>query len=472
MKIIYAIAEIFISAVLSGVLVRPNYYYFKKLNIFNSERHNTLFARLCIGIFLFLVILYSIPSIQSIACRASNCEVKLKDVRIAWNNILGHPNDATKHDELLKAVEAIRWYDTVLVTGDQRDELAQAQAFATGLNLGLPGWNDILAKNPPEPLAGLVQQQRDQLIADQQREKPKALAPAKRDNPVSQPSAKPEVSDKAYKGNSVSSPTPEEPIKCGDRSAFDAAQGNGYFALKAFFRSCPSPDLSLAERGSAAFSDFGNDFYNKNRDILTAIEAENLAVQLNPRNANAHVDLGKMLIESGDEAGGMAETYKSIEIDPDNAMAHYNLATILEERKQYTDSIKEYKVAIHLQPAFTIAYNNLGLALHENKQDDEAIIAFEKAIELRANFTEAYNGLCNSYRSKGDFEHAIANCKKAISSNPKDWRPYNNLGVVYDAMRNYPAAVDQFRSALRLNPDDAVIEDNLRSTIAKIPQPK
>ena len=74
---------------------------------------------------------------------------------------------------------------------------------------------------------------------------------------------------------------------------------------------------------------------------------------------------------------------KAIELDPKNATAHNNLGNALRDQKELDEAIAAYRKAIELDPKNAVAHNNLGIALHDQKgQLDEAIAAYRKAIEL------------------------------------------------------------------------------------------
>ena len=119
-----------------------------------------------------------------------------------------------------------------------------------------------------------------------------------------------------------------------------------------------------------------------------------------------------------DEA--IAEYRKAIELDPKYAVAHNNLGNALRAKNQLDEAIAEYRKAIELDPKLALAHNNLGIALQAKNQLDEAIAEYRKAIELDPKLrtwpttTSAY-----ALQAKNQLDEAIAEFHKAIELDPK-----------------------------------------------------
>jgi tetratricopeptide (TPR) repeat protein len=119
---------------------------------------------------------------------------------------------------------------------------------------------------------------------------------------------------------------------------------------------------------------------------------------------------------------------KAIELNPKHALAHNNLGNALDARGQVDEAITHYRKAIELDPKHGPAHNNLGLALYAKGQRDEAIALHRKAIELDPKSPEAHCSLGAALSEKGQVDEAIACYKKAIELDPKYAEAYCNLG--------------------------------------------
>jgi tetratricopeptide (TPR) repeat protein len=83
------------------------------------------------------------------------------------------------------------------------------------------------------------------------------------------------------------------------------------------------------------------------------------ALSSDPRHADAHVNLGRLLHESGDAAAA-EEHYKSaLALRPDDATAAFNLGVALEDLGRDLEAIEAYETAVLLDPEHSDAYFNL-----------------------------------------------------------------------------------------------------------------
>jgi len=90
-----------------------------------------------------------------------------------------------------------------------------------------------------------------------------------------------------------------------------------------------------------------------------ARDAYRRALELDPHHAEARVNLGRLLVESG--RAEEAEThFRAVLADcPDHATAWYNLGIALEDRRRPNDAVKAYEQAIAADRRLADAYFNL-----------------------------------------------------------------------------------------------------------------
>lgn len=102
-----------------------------------------------------------------------------------------------------------------------------------------------------------------------------------------------------------------------------------------------------------------------------AREAYERVLTLNPSHIDAHVNLGRILHESG--APGAAEQHyrQALELDPEHEIAAFNHGVALEDLGRHREAIAAYERAIALDPANADAHFNLA-GLYE-KRGDKAI---------------------------------------------------------------------------------------------------
>lgn len=89
-----------------------------------------------------------------------------------------------------------------------------------------------------------------------------------------------------------------------------------------------------------------------------AKEAYRRAVELDPEQADAHVNLGRLLHESGDALGAEAHYRRALELRPDDATAAFNLGVALEDQKRDAEAVQAYELALKSDPTAADAHFN------------------------------------------------------------------------------------------------------------------
>ena len=129
----------------------------------------------------------------------------------------------------------------------------------------------------------------------------------------------------------------------------------------------------------------------------------------------------------------MAHYQQALEIQPDYAEAHFNLGNVLIARGQLDEAIAHYRKAVGIKPDYADAYNNLGIALANRGQLDEAMAHYQQALEIEPTSPHAhYGNLVTRVGSGGQGDEAIAQFigRGLLEIRPNYPRePINNLGL-------------------------------------------
>ncbi len=190
-------------------------------------------------------------------------------------------------------------------------------------------------------------------------------------------------------------------------------------------------------------------------DAAAAAEAFRAAVRLRPDWAEAHFNLGAASCRVGDVRGQLECHRKAVEIRPDWAWGRYGLGNALKAAGDPDGAIPEYREAIRLAPDFAEARCNLGVALWVTHRKAEAIAEFRKAIDLKPELAEAHDSLACALWETGNFDAATREYEETVRLRPGSAEAHRNLGLALKAAGSIEQAIAEFRRAIELKPDFA-----------------
>jgi tetratricopeptide (TPR) repeat protein len=115
------------------------------------------------------------------------------------------------------------------------------------------------------------------------------------------------------------------------------------------------------------------------------------------------------------EAGAPAEARDAYEralaIDPRHADAHVNLGRLLYEQNEVDLAVSHYRKALTLKRNHSTAAFNLGVALEDLGRSNEAIDAYRRAVEIDPYFADAHFNLAKLFEKAGKKSAAIRHLK-------------------------------------------------------------
>jgi tetratricopeptide (TPR) repeat protein len=189
---------------------------------------------------------------------------------------------------------------------------------------------------------------------------------------------------------------------------------------------------------------------------------------LHPNDAEAHSNLGHVLLEFDQLDQAVQSCRRALELNPQLAEAHCNLGNALRRLGQVGEAITSYRAALQLQPHLASAHNNLGTALQATGHLDEAVASYRSALTAKPDFAEAHSNLGNALRAQGQFAEAVTSFRRALTIRPAFPEAHSNLGNAFLALNQQHDAVASYRKALELNPGYAEAHNNLGNALLSI----
>jgi tetratricopeptide (TPR) repeat protein len=187
-------------------------------------------------------------------------------------------------------------------------------------------------------------------------------------------------------------------------------------------------------------------------DLDGAEKAYRASISADPKRAQAHYNLGNVMMARNEMEGAMMSFRAATGADPCHAESHYNIAIILQSQKDYDAMLVVLRKAIAFVPDSAMVQNLLGLHLHGTfKDNDGAEAAFRAAIAADPNFTDAHRRLgMLLLDERNDLAGAERAIRTAIETGPSDGHSHCSMGVLLQAQEDNISAEAAFRQARAL----------------------
>ena len=117
------------------------------------------------------------------------------------------------------------------------------------------------------------------------------------------------------------------------------------------------------------------------------------AIALKPDYANAHQNLGSVLIELRELDEAVATLERAVTLEPDHAQALANLSAGLNLLERLEESEKFARRAVEIAPDLAEAHNNLGVSIRGQGANEEAEACYRRVVELDPTHATAHSNL-------------------------------------------------------------------------------
>jgi tetratricopeptide (TPR) repeat protein len=214
------------------------------------------------------------------------------------------------------------------------------------------------------------------------------------------------------------------------------------------------------------------------------------AVQADPANAGARLDLALIYLRAGHLDKAAAQAAEVAKADPRNVRALQLLGNVEFAQGNFSLAAEHLHTALGLQGDFETAYSLalaylsdhklaetellfdellndmgstpelhvlLGRAYRETGYLDEAIREFKKAIGLDAHYPRVHYYLALAYLAQGEkerFSTARPLFEQELAINPKEFFSTFFLGVIHLEDRDFPGAEEFLKKAMQLQPEN------------------
>jgi len=188
------------------------------------------------------------------------------------------------------------------------------------------------------------------------------------------------------------------------------------------------------------------------------------AIRLEPRSAEAHLNLGRLQGEAGDLVNAERNLRKAIAFDPQSALAYSNLAAVYRRMKRYDQAKVAADYALQIDPNEWMALINRGNALLALNRPDDAKADYERAAAMHPSAPEPWIGLGDISCKRREIKVALEHTQKALALAPKSAEARLLQARLLEMRHLYEEALIAIEQALAAAPN-LIDADILRSRI-------
>jgi tetratricopeptide (TPR) repeat protein len=195
-----------------------------------------------------------------------------------------------------------------------------------------------------------------------------------------------------------------------------------------------------------------NEFF-KAEDFALAEQQCRKALELNPKNVEAHCTLAYVLERNGMLKESVDHFLEAISLDPNNIDARYNLGQAMVRQGRLDEAIGHFSLVLQLEPNHSKAHGNLGSILLAKGIVNEAKTHLSEAVRLDSGNAEARYSLALVLADQRELDQALVHYSEAVRIRPDiDISPvlHYMLAMNYGEKRQFRQAVLSAQKALDL----------------------
>ena len=231
---------------------------------------------------------------------------------------------------------------------------------------------------------------------------------------------------------------------------------------------------------------------------LSELNSYRTAIEICPEMAEAHHNLGIVLLKQGKEKEAVSSLEKALTFkpdtstrlalasiymqqdnpnvakeqyqkvlddDPNNLKALQGLGVVYEKLGELVKAAKALEQAKSIDPNATITLYNLGVINAKLSKSDDAISLFKRVSELQVGFEKVNLFLGIEFAKKQLYPEAIQELEKAVLKNPDLVDAHRALGVAHRKNGDLDKAELSLRKALSLGHHDSISRIDLATVL-------
>jgi tetratricopeptide (TPR) repeat protein len=204
------------------------------------------------------------------------------------------------------------------------------------------------------------------------------------------------------------------------------------------------------------------DFLVARQQAPKAIALAQQFVNAHPNNAQGHVILGSLELDSKNIDAAEAEFQRAIQVEPNNIQAYLRMGQIYQQKSQPDAAIGVYQKALDLQPKSAALITMVGNLYLDKNEVETARKYYARALEIDPDAVMANANMAWVKAQEGkDLDVALGMAQKAKSQMPEVPSISDTLAWVMYKKGNYSGAIPLLQDCVKKSPDSAVYRYHL-----------
>ncbi len=176
---------------------------------------------------------------------------------------------------------------------------------------------------------------------------------------------------------------------------------------------------------------------------MNRAQRRNISKSKNPRDL---AGLAELNLQKGRRNEAEQKYREAIALDPAYADAHNNLGLILLDTGRLVEATAHFVSAAKITPADARVVFNLARALAAQNQLQQADVLYRQAIALDPSFVGGHFGLALNLAKLGEHGEAERSFHKVLQIDPLNWQARINLGIALIDQGKIPGSLRASRN--------------------------
>jgi tetratricopeptide (TPR) repeat protein len=211
------------------------------------------------------------------------------------------------------------------------------------------------------------------------------------------------------------------------------------------------------EARSAAYIATGKNLLQKHDPGRAILQFRN-AVQVTPRNAEAHYQLGLAYLAADDVLRGAAALRRALSLDPKHPGVQLRLAqlmTSVDDPDTLKDTVQRLEALLRDSPDNPEALHALGLTELKLGEPQDAMQHLERAFTIAPGLWTLATTLAEAKIQQKDMQGAENVLKQACDKAPKSANAHVMLGRFYSLQKSFAKSQEEYQRALAIDSKNA-----------------